>query len=53
MCTRRVRVLTDAPIHFGQIPEEHWYQPDWIDEDRARGGRSRMMAQGIIYAGEL
>ncbi|KAF9454502.1 glycosyltransferase family 15 protein [Macrolepiota fuliginosa MF-IS2] len=49
----RVRVLTDAPIHFGQIPSEHWYQPDWIDEDRARAGRSRLMAQGIIYAGSV
>lgn len=49
----RVRVLTDAPIHFGLIPHDHWYQPDWIDEDRARSGRSRMMAQGIIYAGSV
>jgi len=49
----RVRVLTDAPIHFGQIPHDHWYQPDWIDEDRARAGRSRMLSQGIIYAGSV
>jgi len=49
---RRVQVLTDAPVHFGLIPQEHWYQPDWIDEDRARAGRSRMMAKGIIYAGK-
>lgn len=48
---RRVSVLTDAPIHFGQIPKEHWFQPDWIDENKAREGRLRMMAQGIIYAG--
>ncbi|KAL9715161.1 hypothetical protein Ac2012v2_001822 [Leucoagaricus gongylophorus] len=49
----RVQVLTDAPVHFGLIPQEHWYQPDWIDEDRARAGRSRMMAKGIIYAGSV
>ncbi|KAF8964697.1 glycosyltransferase family 15 protein [Flammula alnicola] len=48
---RRVSVLTDAQIHFGQIPAEHWYQPEWIDEEQARAGRLRMMAQGIIYAG--
>lgn len=48
---RRVQVLTSSPISFGQIPQEHWYQPDWIDEDKARSGRLRMMAKGIIYAG--
>lgn len=47
----RVRVLTDAPIHFGQVPREHWHQPDWVDEDHAKAGREKMMAQGIIYAG--
>lgn len=48
----RVTVLTDAPISFGLIPHDHWYQPDWIDENRAREGRTKMMWQGIIYAGE-
>ncbi|KAF9464716.1 glycosyltransferase family 15 protein [Collybia nuda] len=48
----RVSVLTDAPIFFGQIPHEHWFQPSWIDESRAREGRMRMTWQGIIYAGE-
>ncbi|KJA27200.1 glycosyltransferase family 15 protein [Hypholoma sublateritium FD-334 SS-4] len=50
---RRVSVLTDAPIHFGQIPAEHWFQPEWIDENKAREGRLRMMAKGIIYAGSV
>ncbi|KIM49106.1 glycosyltransferase family 15 protein [Hebeloma cylindrosporum] len=49
----RVRVLTDAPVHFGQIPAEHWYQPEWIDEEQATANRLRMMAQGIIYAAEM
>lgn len=49
----RVRVLTDAPVHFGQIPAEHWYQPEWIDEEQATANRLRMMAQGIIYAGSV
>jgi alpha 1,2-mannosyltransferase len=48
---RRVSVLTKAPIHFGQIPHDHWYQPDWIDESVARKNRLKMMAKGIIYAG--
>ncbi len=50
---RRVSIITRAPISFGLIPKEHWVQPDWIDEDRARLGRQKMMAQRIIYAGEL
>lgn len=48
---RRIRVLTDSPVHFGVIPPQHWYQPDWINEDLARRGRLRMMEQGIIYGG--
>ena len=47
---RRVSVLTLAPITFGQIPRDHWHQPNWIDEDRAKEGRFRLMWQGIIYA---
>ncbi|KAJ3725938.1 glycosyltransferase family 15 protein [Lentinula raphanica] len=49
----RVSVLTRAPIYFGLIPKEHWFQPDWIDEDRARAGRQKMMAQRIIYGGSV
>ncbi|KAJ3786260.1 glycosyltransferase family 15 protein [Lentinula aff. detonsa] len=49
----RVSVLTRAPIFFGLIPKEHWFQPEWIDEDRARAGRQKMMAQRIIYGGSV
>lgn len=49
---RRVRVLTTSNVSFGQIPPEHWYQPEWIDETRASAGRQKMMQQGIIYAGK-
>ncbi|KAK7025978.1 hypothetical protein VNI00_015808 [Paramarasmius palmivorus] len=46
----RVTSATSAPVSFGLIPREHWYQPDWIDEDKARMGREKMEAQKIIYA---
>ncbi|KAF9069601.1 glycosyltransferase family 15 protein [Rhodocollybia butyracea] len=49
----RVTVLTRASISFGLIPREHWFQPDWIDEERARQGRQKMMAQRIIYGGSV
>ncbi|THU91142.1 glycosyltransferase family 15 protein [Dendrothele bispora CBS 962.96] len=47
----RVSLITRAPVHFGLIPHDHWFQPDWIDENKARAGRQKMMAQRIIYAG--
>jgi len=46
----RVSVLTDAPVSFGLIPKQHWFQPQWIDEERAKRGRSELKSQGIIYA---
>ncbi|KAL0581729.1 hypothetical protein V5O48_000311 [Marasmius crinis-equi] len=49
----RVSVITRAQVSFGLIPKEHWYQPDWIDEDRAKKGREKMMRQGIIYGGSV
>jgi len=48
----RVQVLTDASIHFGLIPAEHWYQPTWIDEEEATSRRKSMEEVGIIYGGE-
>ncbi|KAF9026459.1 alpha-1,2-mannosyltransferase [Hymenopellis radicata] len=49
----RVSVLTSAKMEFGVIPPEHWYQPDWIDEDRAAKARADMVKDGIIYAGSV
>ncbi|KAG8217538.1 glycolipid 2-alpha-mannosyltransferase-domain-containing protein [Butyriboletus roseoflavus] len=50
---RRISVLTDVPVSFGVIPHDHWFQPDWIDEDRAREGRDRLVRQNIIYGGSV
>lgn len=35
----RVRGMTSADVQFGLVPPEHWYQPEWIDEERAEKGR--------------
>ena len=48
---RRVRVLTDAPIHFGLIPHDDWFQPDWIDEEKATAARNEMVKNQVIYGG--
>ena len=40
-------ILASGPVYFGQIPEEHWYQPSWIDEARATEERIKMLNDGI------
>ncbi|KAJ7867702.1 glycolipid 2-alpha-mannosyltransferase-domain-containing protein [Mycena olivaceomarginata] len=42
-----------AGVSFGLVPKEHWFQPEWIDEGKARAGRNKMVAQDIIYAGSV
>ncbi|KAJ6632176.1 glycosyltransferase family 15 protein [Mycena sp. CBHHK59/15] len=49
----RVSTVASGPVSFGLIPREHWVQPDWIDEDRAKAGRDQMVADGIIYGGSV
>ncbi|XP_006456474.1 hypothetical protein AGABI2DRAFT_211452 [Agaricus bisporus var. bisporus H97] len=49
----RITVLTSAKVEFGLIPRDHWYQPDWIDEERATTSRDKMVASGIIYGGSV
>jgi len=50
---RRISVLSSSKMEFGLIPKEHWFQPDSIDEERARKARERMASDGIIYGGSL
>lgn len=45
--------LTDAKIEFGLIPKEDWFQPDWIDEEKAKKSREDMEKNNVIYGGEL
>jgi len=40
-------------VHFGQIPEEHWYQPPWINETKAEEERKKMEEENVIYGGSL
>ncbi|GJE90829.1 glycosyltransferase family 15 protein [Phanerochaete sordida] len=49
----RVTALTDAPVHFGLIPHDHWYQPDWIDEAKATAAREDMVKNQVIYGGSV
>ena len=31
--------MTEAPVQFGVVPPEHWYQPSWINETLAEQNR--------------
>ncbi|OJT05724.1 Glycolipid 2-alpha-mannosyltransferase 2 [Trametes pubescens] len=49
----RISSVVAGPVTFGRIPHEHWYQPDWIDEEAATASREKMAADGVIYGGSL
>ncbi|TFL07638.1 glycosyltransferase family 15 protein [Pterulicium gracile] len=50
---KRVTELTDAPIKFGLIPHDHWYQPKSIDEAKAKESRDKMVKNNVIYGGSV
>lgn len=50
---RRISNVVSGPVSFGLIPHDHWFQPDWIDEEKASEGRKKMEQDGIIYGGSL
>ena len=50
---RRMSQLVSGPVYFGLIPPDHWYQPDWIDEQRAKEGREKLIEANIIYGGNV
>lgn len=45
--------IISSEVTFAQIPSHYWYQPDWIDEDKARAGREKMVEDNIIYGGSV
>ena len=46
-------IVTKSTVEFGVIPKDHWYQPDWIDEQKATSARNRMAAANVKYGGML
>ncbi|KAI0824385.1 glycosyltransferase family 15 protein [Trametes gibbosa] len=47
----RVSNVINGEVTFGQIEHDHWFQPDWIDEEKATAGRDKMVQDNIIYGG--
>ncbi|KAF8147842.1 glycosyltransferase family 15 protein [Crassisporium funariophilum] len=49
----RLSTIVSSKAEFGLIPHDHWFQPDWIDEEKATKGREKMQSDNIIYGGSL
>jgi alpha 1,2-mannosyltransferase len=47
----RISILVSGEVTFATIPREHWVQPDWIDEEKAKASRDKMSEEGVIYGG--
>ncbi|KAJ7874645.1 glycosyltransferase family 15 protein [Mycena leptocephala] len=50
---RRIRNLTPSRVEFGVIPKEHWFQPDWIDKEKAQKAMEQMERQNVKYGGNI
>lgn len=50
---RRVQTLTNAKVEFGFISRDEWFQPEWVDEDRAKASRDQMVKDQVIYGGSV
>lgn len=46
-------LVISSSAQYGVIPREHWHQPDWIDEKRAKAAREQMVEDNIIYGGSV
>ena len=46
-------MLSSAKMEFGLIPRDHWFQPDSIDEAKAKESRDKMVEKNIIYGGSV
>lgn len=45
--------LVSGTTHYGEIKEEHWSFPSWIDQDKARKVREDMAQRKIIYGDSI
>jgi len=48
-----ISTLTNAPVEFGLIPQDHWVQPPSIDETKASAAREDMVKNNVIYGGSV
>ncbi|ORX39932.1 putative alpha-1,2-mannosyltransferase [Kockovaella imperatae] len=46
---RYTQSLTSSNCYYGLIPADVWFQPDWIDEEKAKAAREEMIRKKVIY----
>ena len=39
--------VTSSSCVYGKIPHDHWFQPDWIDEEKATASRLKMIKNNV------
>lgn len=44
--------MISTKAEYGVIPHDHWFQPEWIDEERATAERNAMLREQVIYGGK-
>ncbi|KAF1802465.1 nucleotide-diphospho-sugar transferase [Mucor lusitanicus] len=44
-------MMTQAEVHYGLVPQEHWSYPDFIDQEYAAQCREDLAAEDIPYGG--
>ncbi|KAI0324225.1 glycosyltransferase family 15 protein [Cubamyces sp. BRFM 1775] len=49
----RVSNVINGEVIFGQVPQDHWYPPDWVDEEKAKAGRDKLVENNIPYGGSV
>jgi alpha 1,2-mannosyltransferase len=49
----RISNIISSKVEFGLVPRDHWVQPDWIDEEKAKASRDKMVEDKIIYGGSV
>ncbi|KAG8990007.1 alpha 1,2-mannosyltransferase 2.4.1 [Tulasnella sp. 427] len=45
--------VVSTKTEYGLIPHDHWFQPKWIDEERAKAARKKMVDKQVIYGGSV
>ncbi|CAA7265492.1 unnamed protein product [Cyclocybe aegerita] len=50
---KRISNLTPSKVEFGVIPKEHWFQPTFIDEAKAKAARVEMERRHIPFGGSV
>lgn len=43
--------ISSGKTHYGELTKEMWGYPDWIDQEKAKESRDKMVEAEVIYGG--